>query len=98
LAVLLIVEPFASLELAFTTRVKVALAPAASFPIAVMLPVPPTAGLVAVKPAAGVNDTNVVPVGMASVNWTACASLGPASLTVMVYVRLVPAVTVLGPL
>ena len=39
---------------------------------------------VSVKPAAGVNDTNVVPAGTASVRLTPWASLGPLLGRVMV--------------
>src|SRR5205823_448804 len=85
LAVLLMVEPLASLALTWTTRVKVALAPAARVvSVAVTVPVPPAGGVVAVNPAAGVKDTKVVPVGTASVSCTAWALEGPALVRVMV--------------
>src|SRR5947209_8330070 len=60
LAVLLMVEPLASLALAFTTRLKMAVTPDARVgALAVMVPVPPTAGVVTANPAVPVNDTKV---------------------------------------
>ena len=49
----------------------------------VIVPVPPTAGVVQDQPAAGANETNVVPAGTAS-EAKRVASLGPALFTVMV--------------
>ena len=72
-AVLLIVVPFGVFAFTFTTRVKLALAPAASVAMVhVTVPVPPRAGLVQEKvgPTVCVIDTNVVFVGVASVNET----------------------------
>src|SRR5437763_1650954 len=87
LAVLVMVKPLPSLALAWTTITKVALLPAVSVPmVPVMVPVPPTGGLV--KEKAGPEDcdseTNVVPAGTVSVKRTVWASLGPLSLTVTV--------------
>ena len=45
--------------------------------VAVTFPVPPTAGVVMFQPPGALNDTNVVPVGTASVSDTVCASDGP---------------------
>src|SRR5439155_1115602 len=84
-AVLDKVEPLASLALTLTTRVKVALAPAARVAaVVVTVPVPPTVGVVDVKPTGAVKDTKVVPVGTASVSATLCASLGPVLVRVRV--------------
>src|SRR5262245_41256123 len=84
LDVLVMVEPLAALGLTLTTRVKTAVAPAASVgPTAVMPPVPPTPGVVAVKPAGLVNDTNVVLVGTVSVRITPWESEGPLLVTLM---------------
>src|SRR5579872_501104 len=87
LAVLLMVELLASLELAFTTTVKVALAPAAKLPmLPLRVPVPPTGGLAKVKvgPVFCASDTKVVPAGTASVRLTDWASDGPPLVSVMV--------------
>jgi hypothetical protein len=87
LAVFVILEPVAVPELTFTTKLKVAVAPAARVALVqVTVPVPPAAGVVQVKvgPAVWVSDTKVVFVGMGSLSWTLCASDGPALLTVMV--------------
>jgi hypothetical protein len=72
-AVLLIVVRSGVFAFTFTTRVKLAVAPAANVAIVhVTVPVPPTAGLVHEKdgPAVWVIDTNVVFVGVASVTET----------------------------
>ena len=68
-----------------TTSVKVALAPAARVGrVQVTGPVPPTAGVVQLKPAGAVSETKVVPAGRVSARLTAWASLGPVLVTVMV--------------
>jgi hypothetical protein len=59
----------------------------------VIVPVAPTAGVVHDQPPGGVSETNVVTIGNVSVSETLVASLGPALLTVMVYVMLFPGVT-----
>jgi hypothetical protein len=87
LAVLLMVELLASLERAWTTRVKVALAPEAKLAmLPLTVPVPPGDGLLKVKPEPLVwdSETKVVPLGMASVRLTFWASEGPALVRVMV--------------
>src|SRR5262245_18288385 len=90
------VEPLGALLLTLTTKVKVALAPAARVAaVAVKLPVPRARGVVKVKagPLGCVADTNVVLVGMTSERFTSRASERPALVTVIVYVRFVPATT-----
>ena len=72
------------LEDVWTTTVIVALPPAASEAMLhVMVPVPPTAGVLQENPAPEA-ETNVVFAGTVSVTETACAALGPALLTAMV--------------
>src|SRR6266511_4102671 len=86
-AVLLSVEPLAALGLTWTTRVKVALAPAAKLAaVAVKVPVPPTGGVVRLNagPLVCIADTNVVLAGIRSLSVALAAALGPALLTVMV--------------
>jgi len=85
--VLLIVEPLGTLALALTTIVNTAEAPAArEVAVREIVPVPPTGGFVAIRagPAVCVSDINVVFAGTASVKETACASLGPLLVRVMV--------------
>src|SRR5882672_775476 len=68
-AVLLMSVPFGVFAFTLTTRLKLALAPDASVAMLhVTVPVPPSAGLVQVKPgpAACAIDTNVVCAGVAS--------------------------------
>jgi len=97
-AVLLTLEPLAALALACTTSVKVTVLLAAiDAAVSVIVPPLPGAGVVAVKPAAGVMETNVAPAGTVSVSDTFCASLGPLLVKVIVYVTLVPAVATAGP-
>src|SRR5436190_16604873 len=68
--------------LTWTTRTKLALAPAASVPSrAETTPVPPTAGADVVTPVGAVKDTKVVPEGTRSVTRTPWASEGPALVT-----------------
>src|SRR5688500_13159069 len=70
-AVLVIVPPWGTLELTFTTSVNVAVSPAARVAaVAVTVPVPPAGGVVGVNPAGAAKDTNVVPTGMTSVSVT----------------------------
>src|SRR5947208_1193795 len=64
-AVLLIVEPLATLAPTWTTMVKLGVAPAATVGLAkVTMPVPPTAGDEVLQPAGAVSETKVVPAGM----------------------------------
>ena len=65
---------------------KVAMFPGAILEIVqVIVPVPPTAGVVQLQPAgSGVSDTKVVLDGTASVNWTPAATLSPLLVTVWV--------------
>jgi hypothetical protein len=93
-AVFVMVVPPATFASTFTTSVKVAVPPAAKVGlVAVMFPVPPTAGVVVVQPAGAVNETKVVLAGTASVRLALSASLGPALLAVIVYVMLAPGAT-----
>ena len=80
------VEDAVAFGLLCTTSVKTAEAPLGSTgSLAVTVPVPPGAGwLVTVQPAGAMNDTKVVPVGIVSVSWALCASLGPLLVTVIV--------------
>ena len=52
-----------------------------------------TAGVTQLHPAGEESETKVVPGGSVSSSDTEAAALGPALVTVMVYVRFVPAVT-----
>ena len=83
LAVLVSMVPFAAEASTLTTMVKVWLPTAAAPFVAVMVPVPPTAGVVALKPAGAVNDTKVVLAGMLSLSVTVGA-VGPLLATVIV--------------
>src|SRR5256885_2030471 len=86
-AVFVMFEPPAALELTCTTTVNVAEPPAARVAsVPLMVPVPPTGGLLKLKvgPLVCVSDTNVVLAGMVSVSCTFWASEGPLLLTVMV--------------
>ena len=79
---------------------KVADAPEASVAIEQFtVPPAPTAGVVQVNTGPTVCEpaTNVDPAGSGSLRATVCASLGPALATVIVYVRLLPALTVAAP-
>ena len=75
--------PFAAEASTLTTMVKVWLPTAAAPFVAVMVPVPPTAGVIAVKPTGAVNDTKVVSAGMLSLSVTA-AAVDPMLATVIV--------------
>src|SRR5438132_1155091 len=80
-AVLVIVVPLGVFEFTLTTRLKLALSPAANVAMVhVTVPVSPGAGLAQAKagPAVCVIDTNVVFAGVASLSETFWASLGPA--------------------
>src|SRR6266446_2161491 len=86
-AVLTMLEPLGVLALTWTTIVNVADAPAARVAsVPVIVPVPPTGGLVKVKvgPLVWLSDTKVVLVGTLSLSCTFWASDGPLLLTVMV--------------
>src|SRR5438034_1202825 len=86
LAVLTMFEPLAALGLTCTTTVKVAEAPAARVAVVpLIVPVPPTGGLVNVNvtPLFWVSDTKVVLAGMLSVSCTLCASEGPLLVSVI---------------
>src|SRR5438046_1572165 len=81
-AVSVMFVPLAVLELTWTTMVKVAEAPAARVgAVPLIVPVPPTGGLVNVKvtPLFWLSDTKVVLAGMLSESWTFWASEGPLS-------------------
>src|SRR6476660_508812 len=94
-AVLVSVVPFGVDGLTWTTSTNVCgPLPAGSVPrVLLTVPVPPTVGVVLLQPGGAVNETNVVPPGSASASDTVCASLGPALLTTIVYVRSLPAAT-----
>lgn len=62
----------------------------------VILPVPPTAGVVQVQPATVLMDWKVVFAGMPSLNTTLTASNGPLFVTVWVYVMFPPGSTTGG--
>ena len=83
LAVLVSMVPFAAEASTLTTMVKVWLPTAAAPFVAVMVPVPPTAGVITVKPTGAVNDTKVVSAGMLSLSVTA-AAVDPMLATVIV--------------
>src|SRR5687768_575600 len=75
-----------------TTSVKTALpTPKLGF-VQLIAPAAPTAGVVHDHPATLDSDTNVVPV-MVSLHDALAAASGPLFVTVMVYVRLLPALT-----
>ena len=79
-----------------TTSVKVVVAPDASVPIVhVTFPPEPGLGQFHAVPLCA-NETNVVFVGMASLNVTVVADEGPSFVTVTVYVMLFPACTGFG--
>src|SRR5437870_1041070 len=98
-ATLVITDTMGVDALTFTTRENVAVAPDANVAmVAVTVPVPPTAGVVSENagPAVCIIETNVVFAGIASVNETLDAGSGPALVSVIVYVRFVPATTGFG--
>jgi hypothetical protein len=80
---------FSTVPVAFastaTTNPKLAFALAARLPDRThrTVPVPPTAGVVIVQPAAVVADANVVPAGIASVTVSAFDDSGPLLFTMM---------------
>src|SRR5258708_5153275 len=86
-AVSVMLVPAAVLELTWTTTVNVAEPPVASVgAVPLIVPVPPTGGLVNVKvtPLFWVSDTKVVLIGTLSESWTFWASEGPLLASVMV--------------
>src|SRR4051794_12555200 len=94
-AVLLIEVPAARLALTRTKSVNTC-GPALAVSVvraAVMTPVLPTGGVVTAQPAGAVSETKVVFADSESFNCSVTASLGPAFVTVSVYVRLAPADT-----
>src|SRR5688572_8171983 len=85
-AVLRSVVPSGVLGSTLTTSLKVAVAPAPNVEIVQLtVPVPPTAGVEQLKagPLVCANETNVVLAGIASVNATLTAPLGPRLLSAM---------------
>src|SRR5260370_13081 len=79
-AVLMMFEPFGALPRTWTTTVNVAEAPAARLAVVpLMVPVPPTAGLVKVKagPLVWLSETKVVFAGRLSVSCGFGAAAGP---------------------
>ncbi len=85
--------PLASAAPTLTTSVRTALPAGIEARVQLTVPPAPTAGVVQLQPPGFANDTNVVPAGSVSDTLTAAALLGPALVTVMVYVRLLPATT-----
>src|SRR5262245_58031988 len=84
-AVLVRVVPAATPPLTRTTRVKIAVSPAATVArVLLTVPVPPTGGVALDQPAGDVKDTNVVLAGTVSVRLTFWASLGPVLVTLTV--------------
>src|SRR5262245_58802723 len=86
-AVFVIVEPFAALELTFTTTVNTAVSALGTLAFEnTMLPVPPTAGAETPQPLPVVTtaDTNVVLAGTASVTVTVWAVPGPLFIKLIV--------------
>jgi len=83
-AVFEITVPLGVVEATFTTRVKTAdSATATDAFVQDTVPVPPTAGVVHVHPAAAVRDTNVVPVGSVSLTTTLLEGSTPSFLPVI---------------
>jgi hypothetical protein len=84
--------------LTFTTNPNGALPPEAKLVdlVQITLPVPPTDGVDAVHPDGVVAETNVVPEGIGSMRVSGLALPGPALLTVIEYVTLLPALTGFG--
>jgi hypothetical protein len=84
-AVFEITVPPATDALTLTTSGKVRLLPAVKVVIVqLMVPVPPTAGIIQVQPAGGVNEEKVVPEGNVSCMLTLLAFPGPLLVSVMV--------------
>src|SRR5439155_20231120 len=85
MAVFSICPPTGAVLSTCTVSRNVAFAPEANAPIVAVNGKLPTGGLnVNVGPAICVAETNVVLAGMASLNLTLCAALGPALLTTIV--------------
>src|SRR5574338_100322 len=86
LTVLVMIVASAKPTFAFTTRVKLLVAPVASeAAVNVIVPVPPAGtASVLVHPEGVVTETNVVPVGTASDSDRLTASLGPLLVTSIV--------------
>ena len=78
-----------------TTRANEALAPLArELFVAITLPVPPITGVPVTHPAGATRETKLVPGGNVSSSETLVAGDGPRFVTVMEYVRLLPAETI----
>src|SRR5581483_8826092 len=90
-AELLIVAPLAVLALTFTTIVKTAVSPAAT--VAFEKTIGPEVLTLQPVPVVTTADTSEVFAGTASVTVTICASDGPLFEKLIVYVRLLPALT-----
>jgi long-subunit acyl-CoA synthetase (AMP-forming) len=81
--VFVIVEPAGAVVA--TVSVNVALAAFASVAmVQVIVPVPPTAGVVQLQPPGDESDVNVVFAGSVSVSETLCATFGPLLVTLIV--------------
>src|SRR2546422_11748304 len=92
-AVLLRVEPAATVGATLTVRVKTELPTANEGFEQLTEPGSPASGAVQPQPETPGNDTNVVPVGNVSLHEALAAASGPLLLTVIVYVRFDPAFT-----
>ena len=83
LAVLVIVDPAGAVVATF--RVNDPIAPIASVGVEqLIVPVPPTAGVVQLQPAGTASDVNVVFAGSVSVSEIVCPIFGPLFLTLIV--------------
>jgi hypothetical protein len=96
-AVFVIVAPFGRFAPALNTSTKVSAVPFVTVGAVQVTVPPPNAQLNAAGPDALLALTNVIPGGTESLTVTLWASFGPASMIVIVYVTLVPAVTDAGP-
>ena len=80
-----VIEDATTVAGTFTTTMMLADVPDAMLGfVQVMVPVPPTAGVLQVHPAGAEIDANVVLVGVASVNVAPVAAAGPLFVTVCV--------------
>src|SRR5690242_14505639 len=96
-AVFVIVAPFGRFAPALNTSTKVSAVPFVTVGAVQVTVPPPNVQLNAAGPDALLALTNVIPDGTESLTVTLWASFGPASMIVIVYVTLVPAVTAAGP-
>src|SRR5262249_42122500 len=90
--------PWAKLQATRTTSWKTSLFPAATLAALKLAVLPLLVSLKLSVPLVWLSESSVVPLGRASVRVTFCESKGPVVVSVMVYVAVVGAVTVAGPL